>query len=467
MTKTIKKMRKQLTEIEYDQNYDTTLTPDYIYGYYINGELFYAGVGSDANASGEGQYKRARDFETHNDQCKANFINIEVKIEEHLTNGKDSKTLETLLIKANNLLEEGNIIQSVSDKKLYGAIINLIRTTGKEVDIGTMIQLSLRHAKGQNRTESMSLADRISSKIDYNDNHNLLVVSNGQFGGYNIIKSLINNSVQLNKIIVQGTKDFNTLTGEEELNKHNNLIINTRAGDFLQETFPNHNLDIIVGNPPWVGLGNKFINHAANLLPVGGRLVFIAGYNQFTDTKGRPGSFLDLQQRGSFEYIESFKGKTSRDYFYQDTGDAVGEWCWFIWHKTNVKLVTTIVNKLGEEFEYVLQGNEAFIPQLPNESDYFDWDAGAEMLYLTNKTRVIRDSGWCFKMTKSKIHKIWWVNMDSASGEAGLLVKGSWVDPDKFKDFFIKPAIDFHTLYAASKQSDVLRTPPIRKDLLI
>ena len=247
------------------------------------------------------------------------------------------------------------------------------------------------------------------------------------------------------------------------------LTINAGHENFVEQTF-DKKFDIIFMNPPWGdGLGRKFIDKARSLLKKGGKLITIIGYNQFTMNEG-PGSFLNLQQFGTFERIETFKGMfVNRDYFAKfGLKRGVRDWCWFIWRNENIDLNTTIINRLGEEFKYMLLGNERYIPQLPNELDYFDWNLPRERP---------KEHSANSKATKEGAYVILRNNSDSPSGKD---TDPEFTDVKKGDDirragviFYDKSAsvlkkldedIGLYNLYSDSSTGDKARTPPLKKD---
>ena len=206
-------------------------------------------------------------------------------------------------------------------------------------------------------------------------------------------------------------------------------------------------------NPPWVKIGRLFIDKAIGLLKPNGKLICIIGYNQFANTSGKPGTFNYLQKLGYFQRIEVFKGQTPRDYF-----KGRGDWCWFIFINSKAKS-TTIVNRLGETFEYKFKGNEYYVPQIPNETDYFDWDDGTPHKTVNaNSISKFKGSYISLRQIKSSIK-----NIDK--GEF-ILNKGMiFENMSKYTLEKLHKEIPLYQLYADSKSGDKLRCPPIKKEL--
>jgi len=165
---------------------------------------------------------------------------------------------------------------------------------------------------------------------------------------------------------------FDSDVGSRSLHGEKTGDVYLVQGDFL-ETNHLEKYDLILMNPPWTNLGNKFINKAISLLRPGGRLVCITSYEGWT--QGRTGntvkgSFKDLHNKGYFSRIEVIKASSDRDVFLNGNN-----WVWFIWENSKKNKKTTIVNRLGVTFKYQLKGNESYVPQIPNEESLFDWDS--------------------------------------------------------------------------------------------
>jgi hypothetical protein len=214
-------------------------------------------------------------------------------------------------------------------------------------------------------------------------------------------------------------------------------------------------------NPPWVKIGVDFIDKAVDHLNPNGKLICIIGYNQFTKINGKPGTFNNLQQRGFFEHIEVFKGMSQADYF-NNNGQAVGDWCWFTWVKDPArKGNTTIVNRLKQSFDYTLKGNEFYVPQIPDETKYFDWDNGDRTISAIAKTKIKEEMTYVIlrrSLTSSTFKK---VRPSEILPSYGILFKIT--PPYVLKKLYKK--IPLYQLFADSKSGDKLRCPPLRKDL--
>ena len=229
------------------------------------------------------------------------------------------------------------------------------------------------------------------------------------------------------------------------------------TGDFLEMPFGTRKFDYIIMNPPWVKIGPQFIEKARTLLKKGGKLVCVIGYNQFTNLKGNPGSFNYLQKFCSFERIEVFKGMSKIDYF-GNYGTGVGDWCWFIWRNEKLNINTHIVNRLGEEFQYTLKGNEMMVPQIPNETDYFDWDSGEFPTAFRTMDKAVVNSIYIILRTNSI--KIGELEKGVSPPNQCAIIKNISL---KSIERLIKN-INLWALYADSTTGDKLRCPPIKRN---
>ncbi len=121
----------------------------------------------------------------------------------------------------------------------------------------------------------------------------------------------------------------------------------------------------------------------------------------------------------------------------------------------------TIVNRLGEEFDFELQGNEYQVPQIENETDYFDWAMGSE--YITCDANSKSKHAGCYVVPRKNSFK----TIDIQAGYI-ILNKGMI-----FKDILsrdlqkLNDKIPLYELYGDKLSGDKLRCPPIRRDLFI
>ena len=229
------------------------------------------------------------------------------------------------------------------------------------------------------------------------------------------------------------------------------------SDSFLTHDFGDTKYNLIIMNPPWVKVGTDFIDKAVDLLKPDGRLVCIMSYNQFTSkSDGKKGTFYDLQQRGSFHRIETYKGNsdygTRKGHFH-----ARGDWLWFIWDKNNTNKPVTIVNRLGEEFSYKLHKDEYFVPQLHNEREYFNWVDGAT---VSRPSKGAAKNGWSFGVNNSGI------DVTKVSGNLAktrAFITDEYGNPQSFMEL---QGLRWRSLYESSKQSGGFRFPPVKKELL-
>ncbi len=470
------RLLKDLKDVEYDATYDSTLTQHYVYGYYKDGEIYYAGIGSDANRTGNGKYWRARDFDAHNDLCKLSYSDTVVKIEHYLLDDETAENVETTLMFANNLLEEGaNLKYSVRPQKFWTRVIDSFKGQNPDLSYEDTVQLIFESAVGDEKVEPLELTDHILSRINLEPASKGVVIGNNKFGGYNLSKGLVSKTDRNSLIMAFATQDFNTLAGVTRMNKKNNLTINTMADSYMSQSFIGQKVDFIFANPPWksnktqgiVG-AKEFIDKAAFDLKPGGKMAFIVSQVQFTPKPTRkgaiPGSLLDLAQRGTFERIETFKGMSSRDYFNNfGMKQPVGDWCWFVWRKdTMTKSVTKMVNRDGKEFDYVFQDKEYYIPQLQNESEYFDWDTG-----VYGKWQVVEELDKDGVLVVPRTHDVRVINVKKGDlpENAGVLFS-TMVSASKLEEF-LNGVPDLYTLYTVSQSGERLRIPPIKRELVL
>ena len=227
------------------------------------------------------------------------------------------------------------------------------------------------------------------------------------------------------------------------------------CNNFLEVAVNPESKDLVIMNPPWVKIGTEFINKAAMGLRVNGRMVCIISNTQFAAaSKNKKGTFYDLQQKGSFYRIETFKGNTKRDHF-----NGKGDWVWFIWDKNKENKSTQIVNRLGNEFTYTLQGNELYIPQLKNESDYFDWNKGLKVFAVTGPNKNAPKDRIFFKILKNKNIFIHCPSGSSPGACMASIDDNQGVTQETLTNMFKKEK--FYDLYAQSQGMDTLRLPPL------
>ncbi len=314
-------------------------------------------------------------------------------------------------------------------------------------------------AKKKYMTVPSELTKKMLNYVTINNEEKILIPSDKNANLHKGIRELeINKTNQID--VVDADIGSRSLHGET---KGKTLLID---GDFLETEFT-QKYDTIVMNPPWTSYGKKFIAKAEKLLKNKGKLICIVGYNEFASkiTKNiKPGSFLDLQQKGHFQRLENYSGGghhgTRDDYF-----TMVGDWIWFIWQKGVKKGSTQIVNRYGEEFSYTLDGNEYYVPQLPNERDYFDYNDG-----------IVQSMRHCKKVDKETKTVFNWTGKRGIEIEdcpAGVKWEGvtstqfPLVDHKKLENWFndIGPK-RLNALYFNTQGGGTFRFPPVRKDLI-
>jgi len=258
----------------------------------------------------------------------------------------------------------------------------------------------------------------INFKNDKNNNltFKVLAFGNGKSG----LSKILNNFIKLHKttnfVKNRTIMDFNLFNcsnhmvnklnqnityfnDEGSTMKEKNINIKLFEGDFTKaltnintlNKLPNNSQDLVILNPPW-NKTSEFLKISYKKLKPGGFIVCIGSYTDFTKRNGNNEeyTFYDLQNnrnnRGFFHYINCF---TVHDHYMNGkkmntAGHFKGknEWVWFIYEKydeTNTnkekyKNTPTVINsKIGEEFEFLLKGNEYFVPQFKEESIFFDW----------------------------------------------------------------------------------------------
>ena len=369
-------------ELNFTEKANTDIYKHYIYGYYVNGVIKYIGRGSDAHIKGKKQYSRVRDFKQHVHCLKDIPIDEEfdVVVMNYFEKLEDTVMAEAGYIKAFHLVENGwNNREELEDPKFYDILDTIIGNNQRDLDVKTLVHLLMKNATGAKGTESEALASDILSNINIED-QNICVISNEQFGGFNIIKDLVTNHE--NKYASLSTicsEEMLMKIGADDIMDKSFLNVNTGIESFLTMDFKGKKFDIIIMNPPWVDLGIQFIEKAVSLLKPGGKLVTIMGLNQFSPMLYKDahinGTFRWLNNKGYFQRIETARHDGAwgtRKFFPTGNGAA----CWFIWENiSNRGLPTQMVNELGEEFIFNLTGAEWMVPEEPFEDiqDIVDW----------------------------------------------------------------------------------------------
>ncbi len=376
-------------------NRDRNIHKYYVYTYMINGVIKYVGRGSDANT--KDPYHRARHFkghEKHSPECLIESDNIQVTIVDHVEEEDGAQLIEANYIKAFNTVNNGwNNREELKDNKFYSLLDTFIKRDGDAaIDIKNLVHLLMQNATGEKSVEPIELAQDIISKAGVDEDKDICVISNNQFGGFNLVKELINPNVQKKSLSMIVTEEFAMKIGADDMADKEYLTINTGHENFIHQDFGSKKFDIIFMNPPFEKIGIEFIEKATELLKKGGKLITIMATDIFSPMPLKeipePGTFFWLNQRGFFERIEMYRhnymGNIPRDrVIFQGFTSS----CWFIWKKEPDyvgKVNTDIVNSLGEEFTYNLKGNETKIPMEPWEKikDFVEWDITKSINFL-------------------------------------------------------------------------------------
>jgi hypothetical protein len=328
----------------------------YIY-VYLNGQnVIYVGKGTFGD-----NFRRAEDLKNHKGIDPSSVTSIHII---DACYGEDQPIIEQQWIDYyGGILNLENRRREVSRKKYYQKIVeynNKKQKTRKEID-----KLELDSVGGDKCVEPLKLSKRILNFIECDKD--VAFVGNGGFGTFRFAFEVCENGYT-EEITLINTK-YQKNERFTEMAKNNETSYYVENADFLEKDFGERKYKTIIMNPPWNKIGTEFIDKSISLLEPGGKLVCIIGDTQFSGKKYKnsKGTFKDLNERGYFERIECFSGKPlkkikDRDFFLQD-GKSVKGWVWFIWKKETNNKSTTIVNKIGEEFEYQLSGKEYFIPQ--------------------------------------------------------------------------------------------------------
>ncbi len=246
------------------------------------------------------------------------------------------------------------------------------------------------------------------------------------------------------------------------------MTIYTITEDFLTMDFKGKKFDVIVMNPPWTNLGIKFIAKAVSLLEPRGRLVCIMGLDQLSPMNYKmafdPGTFWWLNQKGNFIKIETSRHDgaygTQKPFFNN------GSSCWFIWENKPNKGITIINNKLEEEFDFELTGDEWMIPEEPFDiiGNYVDW--GPNALIFRSSDNIQTQNLVEFKITLDEFKDM----STTTSGARGCIrckIPGTIVDINKVKKFLAEDKDSRKRTQALYSRHIVsrLRHYPLRNDL--
>ena len=264
--------------------------------------------------------------------------------------------------------------------------------------------------------------------------------------------------------------------------------------NFLEmNSLENEKYDLILMNPPWAATskqrgkkvdkkhngGVDFIDKAVNLLKEGGVLVGIDGFENFNPKRINPtkGSFRDLLNRGYFKKIVTESGDKYCEKTSHFFGRSDNVWFVFVKDTKNPQVKknrkTLIENKWGERFETILKENMKFIPQLPNEDEYFDWNDGVEVPRFNNKHKgeplpLIYDIIAIKTMKGEIVVECFKKGTVLKNPLPGIINDEGLYDEQKVKELFEKlnkKQNYVRCLY--SGKAGRLRLPPIKKSLIL
>ncbi len=482
-----------------------TISPFYVYAYLVDGEPVYIGKSKMGD-----KYQRGRSFGGHK-HCIPDGIsvdNIDVKIIGHYNTEEDMERTEAGYIHLFRLVEKEhgwNNKKEIMKNPFFKA---MEANAGKRIDVTSkdLSKMRITNATGSSQTEPKELADHILKNVKIEGDVMLVGnIENGCFQMCRTLKDSADTSDVTNiDIICEENMGVSLIHDGFNKNKGFRLNINIGVKSYLDTTFEDTKKSIIRGyglkhliiqNSPWVtnkkekepGSREFNVRSMLSLKPFG-KLIAIVSNNQFTDRDGK-GTFKYMQKFGYFERIETFTGMSSRDYFYKYGNGAVGDWCWFIWQRgfKEKNELTTIVNKLGEEFKFLLKGNEKIIPQLPNEDDYFDWGPnGYDILRKTSSNSKSRTDG-LYIISRTHDYTIHDIKKKDICPQTGFFIVGSNLSPVIFESMFEDIGRDilgeeskdktkkdiiqigyerFFKLYSSKLGGDLFRCPPIRKDII-
>ncbi len=236
------------------------------------------------------------------------------------------------------------------------------------------------------------------------------------------------------------------------------MTIKKERLDFL-ESLPQNKYKLIVINPPWKKLGIEFIKKSIKALVDGGQLICVMDYNKFTTKTLDKYSFFNLQKLGHFDFVscESSRGPS----YFAGVADSV----YFVFTKTHKpKGETTIKNRLHQTFKYQLKGNEFYVPQIPNEDDFFDWKNGI-IVNGCGSTSTWNEDKIAFKIRKKESLCVFqFVPKGEQVEQGGAVISANLVDFNTLKTFLLKNKDIIYDHYTVSHGWH--RIPPIKKGLV-
>ena len=302
----------------------------------------------------------------------------------------------------------------------------------------------------------------VDELLSYVPEENFKDVLDPCVGPGNMIKSIVENKKYSSLTVYDLQKRWT----ETDLVKHQGIKSYHQswleASNILSDWDTIKYYDLILMNPPWAKIGTQFIQKGIQSLKPGGILIGIMDYNKMTKyTQKSPSVFNKMMKQGYFLFI-STDGSRGKGGYFHGVADSIQ----FVFKKgTPPKDHKTVIkNRNQEYFEYVLKGNEQYVPQIPNENDYFDWDNGIKVI-ASPSTSTFKEEMYVVLIRKTKEKSIVKkLPVGENVGFGGCAVKASETDFDKVKDFFLGNCSLFYDHYVVSHGWP--RFPPVRKDLL-
>ncbi len=453
----------------------------YTYAYMQGSVIKYVGKGSDGNLGKKKRFNRAKDIiEGHNQSCGNNIDTItSIKIIGGFDEADKCTMNEAANIKFFNLLNEDvgwNKRDEMIDPKFY-AMLEILDGNNSITDIPTMIHYMMQGATGSNSVETEKLATELLQYINF-DHRKILLIGNDGFGGYNLLKYLI--EIQENtprEIFSLVSQQFLIKIGVDGMMDKKALKVQTGVESFLDPGFRETG-DIFIMNPPFKENGIQFIEKAANLMRDGDKMVCIMATDMFSpmplEEIGQPGTFSWLNQKGKFERIELYRSsKVGNMPLDRVTFKGITATCWFVWSKgIRTEGETQITNTMDETFQYQLTGKETKIPMEPWEKikSYVNWDINTALNFIQTDANTKR-----FKKPEVKLgFKLYTDRIESTeatdTGRTPILILKNdpdyKIDESKFKQFMvpdIETASRNKTLYS-KKIDTAINHYPLNKE---
>ena len=338
-----------------------------------SGKVVYVGMGSDVRAN-----EKHRSDTEFNNLVDVGFISTKI-VYDKLTEG-EAKEFETLLIKKygiDNLYNKTKGTSGYENQTL----------DRPEKGIDKIIELLLKSTEEQiikDKTTPKSIVDEILNKILNNsgfdiENKKILnpVGRIGEFYKYLTdrvgIESVRNNYTMLEKDQLKFSLFLaENINGESV---ENIKIINKDFNDF--ET--NEKYDVIIMNPPFVKLGEKFILKAMDMLTDKGFLGCVMSpiwkSVVLKETQHRK-AYTQMVKTGGFHYIHMYSNKKTSELFNQ----SIGQVDVFVWQKGVKVDKTEIINVDDEQYYYDLTNYTQTVPVMPAYiyNKYFDQANGSK-----------------------------------------------------------------------------------------